>query len=77
MAFGKGCGIFVLILATVGLVLIVLSTSLIRPINLVYRDVTIDNVNATLAFGTLGYCITMSNDTNATCSDTTPLYEIS
>ena len=65
-----GCATFevvpLLVLITFGLVdilflLLVISTPIIRTIDLVHINVAVDEVNGFLTLGTLGYCLTVSD----------------
>ena len=66
--------IFVMVFS---LAFVVLSASVIHPIFLVQSNFVVDDVNGTVTLGSLGYCLTMSNDTNTTCTGISLLYEIS
>ena len=61
-----------LITATACLLLLLLSTPIIRKLEIdrFHCDVTVGNVDGTLALGTFGYCldVTVSNNKNKTCS---------
>lgn len=55
-------------LGVIGLVLVTLSTSIIKGLYLVQRNVTVGKANASLTMGSFGYCITMPNNQTANCS---------
>jgi hypothetical protein len=55
-------------LGTIALVVVTMSTAIIKGLYLVQRNVTVGKTNATLAMGTFGYCITMPNNETANCT---------
>jgi hypothetical protein len=66
--------VFITFLSTICLVFVVLSTPIIRSYDIVNRKVIVGNVNGSISFGTLGYCLHLPN--NLACSNPKFLYKI-
>ena len=68
----------VYLLTTVILVAVLLSSTLIQSIDIVHRNVTLsEHLNGTLALGSLGYCLTASNNATLNCTAPSFPYSIS
>jgi hypothetical protein len=68
--------IFTLVASILSLGIVVFTATEIHTFNIVHQKIIVDNINGTLAFGSLGYCLTLSNETNTTCTGIGFLYEI-
>lgn len=67
-------GFLVTLVATGLLAAVVFSVPYIKSVYFLKASISIDNVNSTFTFGTLGYCIQLSNGT--TCSKPSVGYEL-
>jgi len=68
-------GFIVTFVATILLAVVSFSTPLIKSVYFLKASLSVENIDGTVEFGTLGYCVTMSGLT--TCSSATVGYEFS
>ncbi|KAG6332773.1 hypothetical protein ID866_6318 [Astraeus odoratus] len=67
-------GFLVTLIATILLALVSFSVPLIKSIYFLEASLTVENIDGTITFGTLGYCTTISGSTS--CSNATVGYEL-